>query len=130
MSRNLVITCVLVHTQGLLKVFSLRTNIRFVSNTQRKRQKMKAFEWIDRVKTARGIDSDYAAAKLLGLSKQAISTYRTRLSTLDENASITVAEALGMKPAGVILDQAAERVKSPEVRSALLAEARRLCILC
>lgn len=91
---------------------------------------MKAFEWIDRVKNARGIESDYAAAKALGISKQAISTYRSRGSTLDENASITVARLLGITPAGVILDQAAERVKSPEARTALLAEAERLCILC
>lgn len=91
---------------------------------------MKAFEWIDRVKSARGIDSDYAAAKILGISKQAISTYRNRGSTLDENASITVAKILGIKPEGVILDQAAERVKSPEARAALLEAANRICILC
>ena len=91
---------------------------------------MKAFEWIDRVKIAQGIESDYAAAKLLGISKQAISTYRAKGSTLDENASIIVASTLGLAAAGVILDQAAERVKAPEIRSALLAEASRLCILC
>lgn len=91
---------------------------------------MKAFEWIDRVKSARGIESDYAAAKLLGVNKSTISQYRSRESTLDEDAAITVANMLGLEPAGVILDQAAERVKSPEVRATLLAEARRLCILC
>jgi len=91
---------------------------------------MKAFEWIDRVKSARGIESDYAVAKLLGISKQAISTYRAKGSTLDEDASITIARTLGIPPAGVVLDQAAERTKTPEVRSALLAEAARICILC
>ncbi|MBS1771206.1 MAG: hypothetical protein JSS77_16270 [Acidobacteria bacterium] len=91
---------------------------------------MKAFEWIDRVKSECGLPSDYAAAKRLGISKQAISTYRAKGSTLDEDASIVVATTLGMPPAGVILDQAAERVKSPEVRATLLAEAKRLCILC
>ncbi|WP_312302216.1 hypothetical protein [Diaphorobacter nitroreducens] len=91
---------------------------------------MKAFEWIDRVKNARGIESDYAAAKALGVTKQAISTYRAKGSTLDENAAISVAKLLGIPPAGVVLDQAAERTKSPEVRATLLAEANRLCILC
>lgn len=91
---------------------------------------MKAFEWIDRVKKHCGIESDYAAAKLLGLGKQTISTYRAKGSTLDENASLSVARLLGIAPAGVVLDQAAERVKTPEVRAALLAEASRLCILC
>lgn len=91
---------------------------------------MKAFEWIDRVKKERGIDSDYAAAKLLGIGKQTISTYRAKGSTLDENASISVAKLLGIPPAGVVLDQAAERTKTPEIRAALLAEASRICILC
>lgn len=91
---------------------------------------MKAHEWIDRVKSERQIPSDYAAAKVLGISKQAVSTYRKKHSTLDESASILVANALGIPAASVILDQMAERVKSPEVRSTLLATARQLCILC
>lgn len=91
---------------------------------------MKAYEWIDRVKTERELTSDYAAAKALGLSKQAISHYRRNESTLDENASVSVAEILGIAPAGVILDQMAERVKSASVRTTLLDQARRLCILC
>lgn len=91
---------------------------------------MKAAEWIDRVKKKLGIESDYAAAKALGISRNAISTYRAKGSTLDEAASLSVASALGIAPAGVILDQIAERVKAPEVRTTLLAEARRLCILC
>lgn len=91
---------------------------------------MKAAEWIDRVKKTRGLDSDYAAAKLLGVTRQTISQYRSKGSTLDESAAISVAEALGMAPAGIILDQMAERVKNNEARTALLAEARRLFILC
>lgn len=89
---------------------------------------MKASEWIDRIKFERGLPSDYAAAKLLGLGKQTISAYRKKGSTLDENASLSVARVLGIAPAGVILDQAAERVKTPEVRAALLAEASRLSV--
>lgn len=91
---------------------------------------MKAFEWIDRVKSERGIDSDYAVAKVLGLTKQTISMYRSRGSTLDENAAISVANTLGISAAGVVLDQAAERTKNTEIRSTLLEEARRICILC
>lgn len=91
---------------------------------------MKAADWIDRVKKHCGIDSDYGAAKLLGLGRQTISTYRTKGSTLDEEIAVKVAELLGEKPEAVILDQAAERVKSPEARTALLEAARRLCILC
>ncbi len=91
---------------------------------------MKAFEWIDRVKSTLGIDSDYAVAKTLGITKQAVSAYRAKLSTLDENTSISVANLLGLPPHGVWLDQQAERTKTPEMRTALLAEAKRVCILC
>lgn len=88
---------------------------------------MKASEWIDQVKSSQGIESDYAVAKALGLSKQAISMYRSRQSTLDENAAISVAEKLGISPVGVVLDQMAERTKSPKVRATLLAEAAKIC---
>lgn len=91
---------------------------------------MKAFEWIDRVKKHAGIDSDYGVAKLLGITKQAISTYRRKQSTLDEDAAIKVANALNIQPAGIVLDQAAEHIKCDEIRSTLQEQARRLCILC
>lgn len=91
---------------------------------------MKAAEWIDRVKKTTGIESDYGAAKALGVSRQTISTYRSRPSTLDEEIAIRVANALGERPEAVLLDQFAERTKAPEVRTALQDMARRLCILC
>lgn len=90
---------------------------------------MKAADWIDRVKSINGITSDYGVAKALGLSRTTVSGYRSRLSTLDEDASIKVAQAIGARPEAVILDQAAERVKSPEARAALLEAAHRLYIM-
>eukprot|EP01031_Cornospumella_fuschlensis_P003352 gene3352-4169_t len=75
---------------------------------------MKAAEWIDRVKKQRGWDSDYRVAKEIGLSRQTVSTYRARQSTLDEDAAIKVAGALGERPEAVLLDQYAERTKNPE----------------
>lgn len=91
---------------------------------------MKAHEWIDRVKSARGWDSDYRVAKELGLTRGAVSHYRREDRTLDDESATRVAHALGELPAAIILDQAAERVKAPEVREALRDAARRLCILC
>lgn len=91
---------------------------------------MKAIEWIEQVKTAKHLPSDYAAAKSLGISKQAISQFKTRGTTMDEETAIKVSEALGVPLEGIILDQAAERIKTPEVRTALLEKARQLCILC
>lgn len=92
---------------------------------------MKAFQWIDKAKLVKGWESDYKAAKALGITSGAMSQIRTGHSaTLGEETAIKVAEALGINPAGVILDQVAERVKSAAVRSTLSAEAERLCILC
>lgn len=91
---------------------------------------MKASEWIDRVKSARGIDSDYGVAKVLGLNRATVSKYRHITPTLDEETAIKVADVLGERPEAVVLDQMAERVKTPDLRSALLAHAKALCILC
>lgn len=91
---------------------------------------MKAAQWIDRVKKARGWESDYRVAKELGLSRTSISMMRSRPATLDEDSAIKVANALGERPEAVLLDQYAERTRNPEVRSALSEAARRLCILC
>jgi len=91
---------------------------------------MKASEWIDRVKASGGIASDYGAAKALGISRTTVSKYRKTTPTLDEESAIKVATFLGERPEAVLLDQYAERTKAPEVRTALLDAARRLCILC
>lgn len=91
---------------------------------------MKAYEWIDRLKVTKQIPSDYAVAKLLDMSQSSIISMRSRKSTLDEDSAVKVANALGMNPIGIVIDQAAERAKNPTVRATLAAEAQRLCILC
>ncbi len=79
---------------------------------------MKAAAWIDRVKAAKGWESDYRAAKELGLSRQAVSGYRNEKYTLDEDSSLKVALALEIDPLEVLADQAMERSKSDAARSA------------
>lgn len=92
---------------------------------------MKAVEWIDRVKAAKGWTSDYFAAQQLGITRGGMSNIRTGESlTLGEATALEVAKALGERPEAVLLDQYAERTKNPEVRSALARAARDLCILC
>ena len=48
---------------------------------------MKAADWIDRLKEVRGWDSDYRAAKELGLNRATVSLYRTKQSTFDEETT-------------------------------------------
>lgn len=80
---------------------------------------MKAFQWIDLVKVYRQWESDYRAAKELGLSRNTISMYRSRTPTMDEETAVVIADALEIDPATVLLDQVAERSKSDVVRQAL-----------
>lgn len=92
---------------------------------------MRAEQWIDRVRKDKGLPSDYAAAKVIGISRFTVSGYRNRPgATLDEDVSFRIANLLGLDPAGVIIDQAAERSKDQSIRAALSRIADRLCILC
>lgn len=92
---------------------------------------MKAADWIDRVKAARGWPTDYRVAKELGFTPNTISNYRARPESLmDEKIAVKVAEALGEKPEAVLLDQFAERVKDQAISTALSKVAKSLCILC
>lgn len=80
---------------------------------------MKASEWIDRVKKQHGWDSDYRAAKELGLSRNTISNYRGGIrQTFDEDVAIKVAHALKVPVESVLVDQVMERTKDSEARSA------------
>lgn len=87
---------------------------------------MKASNWIDRVRTEKNLPSDYAAAAVLGLTRSAVSKYRSRESTLDENTAIKVAHALSLNPALVLADQAMERAKDAEARGAWMSILERL----
>lgn len=88
---------------------------------------MKAAEWIDRLKAKRGWESDYRAAKELGLSRNTISVYRSKpAATMDDDTSVRVAQALGTEPELILLDQALERTKSVEARAAIQRALKRL----
>lgn len=92
---------------------------------------MKAADWIDKVKAERGWDSDYRAAKELGITRNAISNFRAgRNQSMDEGTALKVAQALGVDPAAVIIDQVAERSKDAGLSTALHRVAKQLCILC
>lgn len=78
---------------------------------------MKASEWIDAVAAAEGDCSDYRVAKILGISKQAVSNYRTRGGTLDDAVAHRVEVRLGLKPGSVMFDQLQELATDPEVRA-------------
>ena len=87
---------------------------------------MKASEWIDRVKTQRGWDSDYRVAKELDFKANTISMYRSGRGVMDESIAIKVAKALGTKPELILIDQLAERTKDDGAKEGLGKALKRL----
>ncbi|CAD9228386.1 Helix-turn-helix protein [Burkholderia cenocepacia] len=74
-------------------------------------------EWLDALKAHLDLPSDYAAAKLLGVTRSAVSHYRTGRTTFDDSTAIRVAELLGVDPAEVFASMQYERAKSDEARA-------------
>lgn len=74
-------------------------------------------ELIDRYKTKMGIESDYAAAKMLRLTPNALSNYRNGVSHADDKTAVLLADALGLDPYRTIARINSERAKKPEDRA-------------
>lgn len=88
---------------------------------------MKAADWIDRLKAKREWESDYRAAKELGIARATVSKYRSgKTPTFDEETTVIVAKNLGVPVEVLLLDQAVERTKSDEAREALQRALKRL----
>lgn len=63
---------------------------------------MKTTNLLDRIKTAYGLPSDYATAKKIGITTQAVSKYRCKGATFDDMTAFKVAHLLDLNPANVI----------------------------
>ncbi len=82
---------------------------------------------LDRVASTLGIQSDYAIAKALHISRSNLTTYRDGGGQLGDETAIRAAQIAHLNPACLLAKIQAERAKSPEVRKvweslALLAE--------
>lgn len=77
-----------------------------------------AAEYLDAIKKAHGIASDYQLAKRLGWSRPRISHYRSGIHHFDESGALQVAELLDLDPAAVLLDALESRAHSPAARAA------------
>jgi len=72
--------------------------------------------------------SDYAIAKALGVTRGAVSKYRTGTSTFDDATAMKAADILGVEPAAIMLLAHAERTKTPEVRRVWVSLADRFAL--
>lgn len=68
-------------------------------------------DYIKEAKAALGIQSDYALAKWLGITRHAVSGYQTGNRIIDDYTAAKIAEALGIDPLEVIAVANMEREK-------------------
>ena len=78
---------------------------------------MKSTEYLDRVKATLGITSDYALAKALGISKQAVGRYYKTGGGFDDDVAAKVAKILDIHPGLVVLDMHRERAQNPQTKA-------------
>jgi transcriptional regulator with XRE-family HTH domain len=83
-------------------------------------------EYLAACKTELGIESDYALASRLGITRSAVSQLQNGKAILGDDVALSVAEILGINPFKVIADANAERAKTPEMRSRWLGLAQKL----
>lgn len=82
---------------------------------------------LDAVKRQRGLSSDYQLGKALGVSSSRLGNYRSgRISTMDDDLAVRVADLLGRPRGAILAALAAERAKSDDVRKAWREAVKRL----
>jgi hypothetical protein len=82
--------------------------------------------FLNDIKAAREVESDYALAKILDTRHTNISNYRNGRSHFDGLMCIKVAKVLGIDPGYVMACMEAERAKHEEVRKVWEKAARKL----
>ncbi len=78
---------------------------------------MNTLDYLAACKARLGIDSDYALAKALGITQQAVSSYRSGNSKINDDVALKVAEILQLHPLQVIAAANAERARTPEAKA-------------
>lgn len=74
-------------------------------------------DYLDEVKLKLHLPSDYAAAKVLGVTKASVSKYRVGKGTFDDRTAVVVAHILKIDPLRVISDSNRERAKDEKTRT-------------
>lgn len=74
-------------------------------------------EFLDDIKANNNGASDYAIAKMLGVTRSCVSFYRTGRSCFDDSTSIKVANLLNIDPSIVVSAVHAERAKSVQEKA-------------
>lgn len=79
---------------------------------------MKTTQYLDALRSKLGLQSDYALAPVLGLTRAAVSVYRTKGVTFSDDVAIRVAQLLELPEGKVLADMKTEQAKSEVARKA------------
>ena len=88
-----------------------------VTGVYRGRAMQSTIEFLDAISTKHGGASDYRLAKLLGVTRGAVSAYRCKRIGLSDELALKVAAELNLDPVFVLACAHAERAKQPEIRA-------------
>jgi plasmid maintenance system antidote protein VapI len=78
---------------------------------------LNTLEYLRAVKTRLGIESDYALAQRLGVTRSAISKLQQGKVVFGDDVALSVAQILDVPPIVVIAQANAERASTPEMRA-------------
>lgn len=70
---------------------------------------MKTVDYLDAVKAAYSLESDYQLAKKFAVNQSRISTYRTRGSAMEDDLALKISYLLDLNPLTVLADAHIER---------------------
>lgn len=85
-----------------------------------------ANQFLNQILSRHELRSDYELANFLGITRSAVSRYRTKPeATFDDEVACKVAAALDLEPGYVLACMAAYRAKSAEVRKVWVETAKR-----
>lgn len=88
---------------------------------------MNTTQYLDAAKRRLKLSSDYKLATVLGLTRSALSAYRTKAVTLGDDTARAIAVLLALDPRQVLADMASERAAAPRAarrKARARAEAR------
>lgn len=77
---------------------------------------MKTAEYLDAIKARLDVGSDYALAKVLGISRESVNAFRNGRSAMGIETCIKVGEILNLDGHAVYAQGQIERAKKPEIR--------------
>lgn len=78
---------------------------------------MNTLEYLQAVKKKLGIESDYALAQRLGITRSAVSNFQRGKGIFGDDIALSVAQILDLNPLIVIAQANAERAATPEMRA-------------